>query len=52
MMSLKGHCHIVRVNMFCRMLGLLDNFLNYSVDETNKYIEALYYVENVSNIKI
>ncbi len=52
MISLKSHSHLNRVNMFCRMLGLLDNFLNYSVDEQNKYIEALYFIENISSIKI
>jgi len=34
------------------MLGLLDNYLNYTVDEQNKYIECLYYLDHVSNIRI
>lgn len=40
-LSLKKYLHIIRINLFARFLGLLNGAGNYNLDEFNKYIEAL-----------
>ncbi|EAR99655.1 hypothetical protein TTHERM_00589920 (macronuclear) [Tetrahymena thermophila SB210] len=49
MLSIKKYLSILRVNMFARFIGLIENrTLNFSLDECNKYIEVLNYVFNIS----
>lgn len=40
-LSVKKYLHIVRINLFARFLGLLDGATNYTVDEFNKYVECM-----------
>lgn len=40
-LSVKKYLHIVRINIFARFLGLIEGPGNFSVDELNKYIECL-----------
>ena len=50
-LSIKKHLSFFRVNIFARFLGLLDqNYLNYSVDELNKYNNALDFIMNISTM--
>lgn len=48
--SVKHHKQIVRVNVFAKFLGLFDQYVNYSIDEMKKYLEAFDYVTNVSQL--
>jgi hypothetical protein len=45
-LSLKKYLHIVRINLFSRFMGLLDGSSNYNVDEFNKYIEGIEFINN------
>jgi len=45
-LSLKKYLHIVRINLFARFMGLLENKANYSVDEFNKYIDGIDFIQN------
>lgn len=50
-LSLKRYMQIFRVNMFARFLGILEQkSLNFTLDEFNKYIETLDYIQNQCNI--
>ena len=50
-LSIKKQLSFFRVNIFARFLGLLEpNYLNYSIDELNKYLEALDFVINTSSM--
>ncbi|KAL4486029.1 hypothetical protein ABPG72_003963 [Tetrahymena utriculariae] len=51
MLSIKKYLSILRVNMFARFIGLIENrTLNFSLDECNKYVEVLNYVFNISTV--
>ncbi|KAL4477527.1 hypothetical protein ABPG74_002677 [Tetrahymena malaccensis] len=50
-LSLKRYMQIFRINMFARFLGILEQkSLNFTLDEFNKYIETLDYIQNQCNI--
>ena len=48
-LSILNYLHVFRVNLFARMMSLLDEQLNFSVDEMKKYIEGLDFLLNVCN---
>jgi len=48
-LSIKKYLHIVRINLFARFMNLLDGASNFTLDEFNKYLEALDFV-NTSNL--
>lgn len=41
--------NIFRVNVFARFLNILDDSINYNVDELKKYLEGVNYLTNISN---
>lgn len=45
-LSVKKNLHILRINLFGRFLGLIEGPGNYTVDEFNKYIECLEFLNN------
>lgn len=45
-LSIKKNMHILRVNVFGRFLGLIEGAGNYNLDEFNKYIECLDFLNN------
>lgn len=51
-LSLKKNSNIFRVTMFSRLIGLFDDKTNYSLEELNKYIEALDFLANVSTMGV
>ena len=48
-LSLKKYLHYVRINLFARFMNLLDGSANFTLDEFNKYIEGLDFM-NTSNL--
>ena len=44
--SVKKYLHIVRINLFARFMGLLEDKANYTGDEFNKYIEGIDHIKN------
>jgi hypothetical protein len=46
-LSVKRHCNLLRVNVFGKFMGLFDEASNFSVDELQKYLEALDYLMNL-----
>jgi len=48
-LSIKKYLHIVRINLFARFMSLLDGTSNFNLDEFNKYLEALDFI-NTSNL--
>ena len=48
-LSLKKYLYYVRINLFARFMNLLDGSANFTLDEFNKYIEGLDFM-NTSNL--
>jgi hypothetical protein len=44
LVSVKNYSQVFRINVFARMINILDEKLNYSVDEMKKYLEAFEYL--------
>ncbi|CAD8062414.1 unnamed protein product [Paramecium sonneborni] len=51
-LSIKKYIQIVRVNMFAKFMNLLEEKSNYRVEELQRYLEALEYVQNIQNLGI
>ncbi|CAD8155780.1 unnamed protein product [Paramecium octaurelia] len=51
-LSVKKYIQIVRVNMFAKFMNLLEEKSNYRVEELQRYLEALEYVQNIQNLGI
>ena len=49
-LSLKKSISIFRIHMFSKFMNLFESGNNYSIEETNKYFEALDFIVNKSNI--
>ena len=47
-LTVKNYLHIFRINVFARLLNILDNKLSYSVDEMKKYLEGFEYLTEIS----
>ena len=47
-LSIKKYLHIVRINLFARFMSLLDGTSNFNLDEFNKYLEALDFINTSS----
>ena len=48
-LSIINYLHIFRINVFAKMMNLLDESLNYSVDEIKKYFEGMDFLMNICN---
>ena len=46
LLSVKKYLHIVRINLFARFMGLLQGPSNFTVDEFNKYLEGVEFINN------
>ena len=51
-LSLKKNANYFRITMFSRLFGLFDEKTNYTKEELNKYIEALDFCLNTSNLGV
>ncbi len=46
LLSVKKYLHIVRINLFARFMNLLQGPTNFTVDEFNKYLEGVEFINN------
>jgi len=46
LLSVKKYLHIVRINLFARFMNLLQGPSNFTVDEFNKYLEGVEFINN------
>ena len=51
-LSLKKYSNYFRITFFSRLFGLFDEKTNYSIEEFNKYIEALDFCTNISTMGV
>ncbi|CAD8157084.1 unnamed protein product [Paramecium pentaurelia] len=45
-LSIKKYLNIIRVNIFAKFLGLLEDKVNYTVEEQQKYLQAHEFIQN------
>ncbi|CAD8047750.1 unnamed protein product [Paramecium primaurelia] len=50
LLSVKKNIKIVRINMFARFMGLLEQNVNYTIEEQQKYLEAWDFMNNQQNL--
>lgn len=49
-LSIKKNLKIIRVNIFAKFMGLLESNVNYTVEELQKYLEAVEFMNNQQNL--
>ena len=46
-LTIKNYSHIFRINVFAKMINILDSKVNYTIDEMKKYLEGFEYITEI-----